>query len=116
MCIRDRFEREADCDRVRRDCRVLVDRIHTAHGADCLVWKELPEVRIADRLALLSVADVFWVSSVRDGLNRWPLEYVAMQYETLMGSDVASGAATTTTKTGGGAAVDAVQKLSLIHI
>ena len=82
------FERQADCDKIRRDCRVLVERIKAKHGADVLYWHEFFEVPIHDRLALLAVADVFWVSSVRDGLNRWPLEYVAMQYETLMGTEI----------------------------
>ncbi|EGB06005.1 hypothetical protein AURANDRAFT_29889, partial [Aureococcus anophagefferens] len=72
------FERQADCDKIRRDCRVLVERIKAKHGNDVLYWHEFFEVPIHDRLALLAVADVFWVSSVRDGLNRWPLEYVAM--------------------------------------
>ncbi|KAH8044549.1 hypothetical protein JL720_17037 [Aureococcus anophagefferens] len=82
------FERQADCDKIRRDCRVLVERIKAKHGNDVLYWHEFFEVPIHDRLALLAVADVFWVSSVRDGLNRWPLEYVAMQYETLMGTEI----------------------------
>ena len=39
---------------------------------------------VEERLALLGAADVFWVSSVRDGLNRWPLEYVAVQYDAVV--------------------------------
>ena len=30
------FERQADCDKIRRDCRVLVERIKAKHGADVL--------------------------------------------------------------------------------
>lgn len=78
-------ERNADCERTRRDSTILVDRIKAKHGDDCIVWREMSQLKIVDRLALLKVADIFWVSSVRDGLNRWPLEYVAMQSDVLLG-------------------------------
>ena len=79
------FERNDDCERTRRDSLILCDRIRAKHGEDCLVWREVLGLAIVDRLALLKIADVFWVSSVRDGLNRWPLEYVAMQSDNLLG-------------------------------
>uniref|UniRef100_A0A7S3NNJ0 CBM20 domain-containing protein n=1 Tax=Aureoumbra lagunensis TaxID=44058 RepID=A0A7S3NNJ0_9STRA len=79
------FERNEDCERTRRDSETICERIRAKHGADCLVWREVPALKIVDRLALLKLADVFWVSSVRDGLNRWPLEYVAMQSDNLLG-------------------------------
>ena len=72
-------ERAEDAAKIRRDCRALVARINARHGETAVVWRETPAVAVVDRLALLAVADVFWVSSVRDGLNRWPLEYVAVQ-------------------------------------
>lgn len=78
-------ERNADCERTRRDSTILVDRIRAKHGDDCIVWREMSQLKIVDRLALLKVADIFWVSSLRDGLNRWPLEYVAMQSDVLLG-------------------------------
>eukprot|EP00635_Sarcinochrysidales_sp_CCMP3193_P006760 CAMPEP_0118910054 /NCGR_PEP_ID=MMETSP1166-20130328/12361_1 /TAXON_ID=1104430 /ORGANISM="Chrysoreinhardia sp, Strain CCMP3193" /LENGTH=2032 /DNA_ID=CAMNT_0006849509 /DNA_START=180 /DNA_END=6279 /DNA_ORIENTATION=+ len=79
------FERDDDCERTRRDSMILCERIRAKHGEDCLVWREVSGLPIVDRLALLKIADVFWVSSVRDGLNRWPLEYVAMQSDNLLG-------------------------------
>ena len=78
-------ERNEDCERTRRDSMILCDRIRKKHGDDCLVWREVVGLDIVDRLALLKIADIFWVSSVRDGLNRWPLEYVAMQSDNLLG-------------------------------
>jgi len=80
-------ERTADCDTTRGDVDRLVARIRAAHGDDVIVWNEVAAVSVDERLALLRLADVFWVSSVRDGLNRWPLEYVAMQSDVLLGPE-----------------------------
>ena len=77
-------ERAADAAKVRRDCLALVDRIRERHGDASVVWREVRDVPVEERLALLGAADVFWVSSVRDGLNRWPLEYVAVQYDAVV--------------------------------
>lgn len=77
-------ERAADAMKVRRDCLRLVDRIRAKHGDQTVVWREVLHLNIEERLALLGAADVFWVSSVRDGLNRWPLEYVAVQYDAIV--------------------------------
>ena len=81
-------ERTTDSESTRRECDILVKRIVAKHGAECVAWREVSDVPIVDRLALLALADVFWVSSVRDGLNRWPLEYVAMQQHALLGCEV----------------------------
>ena len=77
-------ERAADAAKVRSDCLALVDRIRERHGEASVVWREVRDVPVEERLALLGAADVFWVSSVRDGLNRWPLEYVAVQYDAVV--------------------------------
>jgi trehalose-6-phosphate synthase len=37
-------------------------------------------LRLPQRLPLYSLADVFLVTSTRDGLNRMPLEYVAAHH------------------------------------
>lgn len=81
------LERSSDCERTRRDTAIMVDKIREKHGDESIVWREVRELNIIDRLALLKLADVFWVSSVRDGLNRWPLEYVALQSDALLGTE-----------------------------
>lgn len=40
------------------------------------------EMRLPDRMPLLALADVFIVTSPRDGLNRMPLDFVAAQAAT----------------------------------
>ena len=59
----------------------LVDRINGEFGAGSVIHEERDEAycQLKHRLALLSVAEVSVVTTVRDGLNRWPLEYVLAQ-------------------------------------
>lgn len=59
----------------------LVDRINGEFGAGSVIHEERDQAycQLKRRLTLLSVADVFVVTTVRDGLNRWPLEYVLAQ-------------------------------------
>jgi len=62
----------------------LVNRINAANAdlADppvVFIERDESRLRLNDRLSLLGVADVFLVSSPRDGLNRMPMEFVAAQ-------------------------------------
>jgi trehalose-6-phosphate synthase len=65
--------------------QVLVERINrrfaTARGGPVVIYDERSEgvLLLKDRLPLLTVADVFVVATVHDGLNRWPFEYVLAQ-------------------------------------
>ena len=49
-------------------------------------------MRLLDRMPLFALADVFIVTSPRDGLNRMPLEFVAAQAATRGGGAGGSGA------------------------
>ncbi len=45
-------------------------------GADVVVYEEVPRLSINERVALWLVADVFLLTSIREGLNLLPLEYI----------------------------------------
>lgn len=75
-------ERGEDCDRTRKDVLHLVKRINATYEhlpAPPVHFEEKDEadLRLPERLPLLALADVFLVTSPRDGLNRMPLEFVA---------------------------------------
>ncbi len=65
--------------RLRRECRALVDEINARYGRDHyrpIIWLERPHDRAAVN-ALLRAADVCVVSSLQDGMNLVAKEYVA---------------------------------------
>lgn len=77
-------ERGEDYPRTKREVRQMVTSINAAHAdlpAPPVVFIERNErqMRLQDRMPLLAMADVFIVTSPRDGLNRMPLEFVAAQ-------------------------------------
>lgn len=75
-------ERGDDYERTRREVMCLVSRINSAYSQlkePPVIFEERDEadVRLIERLPLYALADVLFVSSPRDGLNRMPLEFVA---------------------------------------
>ena len=78
-------ERGADYENTKEQVSQLVQRINAkfspAKDDPVVVWEERDEkfFQLKDRLALLSTADVFLDTTVRGGLNRWPLEFVLAQ-------------------------------------
>ena len=86
-------ERGADYEATRLQVQALVERVRGNFGEDSVTYEEREEVwcQLKHRLALLSVADVFVTTTVRDGLNRWPLEYVLAQSYMQGAVDSASG-------------------------
>ena len=89
-------ERGGDYKATRAEVNKLVKRINARFGGayaapaepkpgwvyGAVVYRECKEAdaKLRDRLALLAGADVLWVSDVRSGLNRLPLEYVVAQH------------------------------------
>ena len=69
------YERGGDFEMVCRECAEICDRISSAHGT-AVVYKRVPALDPVDRLALMSIADVYMNSAVRSGLNLRPFEYV----------------------------------------
>ena len=79
-------ERGTDYENTKQQVQHLVSRINAKYSGGegaipIVVWEEHDEAnfQLKDRLALLSVADVFLDTTVRGGLNRWPLEFVLAQ-------------------------------------
>lgn len=59
------------------EIRKLVDRITTQHGPDVIDYEEISSsVAFKDRLALWMACDILMVTSIREGLNLKPLEFV----------------------------------------
>ena len=69
------YERGGDFEIVCRECAEICDRISSTHGP-AVVYKRVPGLSAVDRLALMSIADVYMNSAVRSGLNLRPFEYV----------------------------------------
>ena len=69
------YERGHDFVMVCRENKELVDRINARFGP-VIVYKQVSTVAFYDRLALMSVADVFVNTCVRCGLNLRPFEYI----------------------------------------
>lgn len=81
MSVRDRPQ---DYEQTTAEVRALVKRINERFGdpqEPVVIYDEREESQLPlkDRLGLLSVADVLLSTTVRDGLNRWPFEYVLAQ-------------------------------------
>ena len=78
-------ERGLDYEQTKTQVLHLVARINArfsqSEGDPIVVWEERDEkfFQLKDRLALLSTADIFFDTTVRGGLNRWPLEFVLAQ-------------------------------------
>ncbi|CAK4086637.1 unnamed protein product [Aphanomyces euteiches] len=61
----------------RHEIRELVDRITASHGTAVIDYEECPApLGLHDRLALWLACDILMVTSIRGGLNLYPLEYV----------------------------------------
>ncbi|GMF57499.1 unnamed protein product [Phytophthora fragariaefolia] len=59
------------------EIRKLVDRITKAHGPECIDYEEsYSPLSIEERLALWLASDILMVTSIREGLNLKPLEFV----------------------------------------
>ena len=58
-----------------REVTALVERIN-ARFAGAVIFEERAEVALAERLALWAITSVLLVTSVREGLNLLPFEYV----------------------------------------
>ncbi|RLN57900.1 hypothetical protein BBJ29_005376 [Phytophthora kernoviae] len=59
------------------EIRKLVDRITKAHGPGCIDYEESSSpMTIEDRVALWLASDILMVTSIREGLNLKPLEFV----------------------------------------
>ncbi|KAE9041883.1 Alpha,alpha-trehalose-phosphate synthase [UDP-forming] 5 [Phytophthora rubi] len=59
------------------EIRKLVDRITKAHGPECIDYEESSSpLTIEERLALWLASDILMVTSIREGLNLKPLEFV----------------------------------------
>jgi trehalose 6-phosphate synthase/phosphatase len=75
-----------------RNCREIATRIQAAYGQAAMTYlvvgEELPHWGVNDRLALLSVLDVYLNTATRDGLSLLPFEYVLAQ----TGQPAAAGA------------------------
>ena len=69
------YERSSDFELVCRECAEICDRISARHP-NSVVYKRVPVLPSVDRLALMSIADVYMNSTVRSGLNLRPFEYV----------------------------------------
>ncbi|KAJ0403374.1 hypothetical protein P43SY_007125 [Pythium insidiosum] len=68
--------REGDQQYSSREIRQLVDRITSQHGG-VIDYEELTStIGLEDRLALWLACDILMVTSVREGLNLKPLEFV----------------------------------------
>mmetsp|Transcript_27530 Transcript_27530/g.64255 ORF Transcript_27530/g.64255 Transcript_27530/m.64255 type:complete len:1210 (+) Transcript_27530:256-3885(+) len=77
-------ERGDDYSTTSAQVQALVNRINNKFGVNgepVVIFDEVEEthLQLKHRLALLSVADVLLVTTVRDGLNRWPFEFVLAQ-------------------------------------
>jgi trehalose 6-phosphate synthase/phosphatase len=76
-------ERGEDYKQTQGDVAIMIDRINKRFADprvpnDVVVYFEEraeSDMRLAQRLAFLSVADVLIISAIRDGLNRYPMEY-----------------------------------------
>jgi trehalose 6-phosphate synthase/phosphatase len=69
------YERSSDFELVCRECSEICDRISSRHG-NAVVYKRVSTLPSVDRLALMSIADVYMNSAIRSGLNLRPFEYV----------------------------------------
>lgn len=84
VCLAVR-ERHQDFESTSRQVRQLADSINAkfsaASNGPVVVLQQVADASLdlPRRLPLLTVADVFIVTTVRDGLNRWPFEYVLAQ-------------------------------------
>ncbi|KAG1692802.1 hypothetical protein DVH05_024417 [Phytophthora capsici] len=59
------------------EIRKLVDRITKAHGPECIDYEESSSpLTIEERVALWLASDILMVTSIREGLNLKPLEFV----------------------------------------
>eukprot|EP01048_Picozoa_sp_COSAG05_P024487 COSAG05_NODE_5783_length_1089_cov_19.384680_1_plen_357_part_10 len=70
------YERGDDFEAVCRECAEIADRINSTHGNQVVIYKRLPMLPLVERLALMSIADVYINSAIRMGLNLKPFEYV----------------------------------------
>mmetsp|Transcript_29162 Transcript_29162/g.58248 ORF Transcript_29162/g.58248 Transcript_29162/m.58248 type:complete len:1101 (-) Transcript_29162:54-3356(-) len=70
--------RTKDEDQTLRHVRTIVRRIEAKHGAGCIDYKEAEgsELPVAERVGLWMATDVYFNSTIREGLNLGPLEYV----------------------------------------
>jgi trehalose-6-phosphatase len=74
------YERGTDFEDVCRECAEVADRINAKHihasGSPVVLYKRVHTLDVVNRLALMSIADVFMNSAIRMGLNLKPFEYV----------------------------------------
>ncbi|DAZ96236.1 TPA: hypothetical protein N0F65_012598 [Lagenidium giganteum] len=69
--------REGDQDYSSKEIRELVKRITTQHGAGVIDYEEsTTAMGLDERVALWLACDILMVTSIREGLNLKPLEYV----------------------------------------
>jgi len=72
--------RLGDEETTSTDLRKMVHDLnlrYNTEGDDVVVdYEEVPELSLIDRVALYLVADVFLLTSIREGLNLMPLEYI----------------------------------------
>jgi len=85
-------ERGDDYARTKREVQGLVRSINAANAdlaSPVVVFIERDEtqMRLPNRMPLLAMADIFIVTSPRDGLNRMPLEFVAAQAAMMGGKE-----------------------------
>lgn len=69
------YERGSDFETVCRENAEIADRINRKHGP-VVIYRRVATLPSAERLALMSVADIFINSAVRCGLNLKPFEFV----------------------------------------
>jgi trehalose-phosphatase len=98
---------EQTCHQVQHLVRRINERFNPSRDPlhDLVLYDEREEVRcqLKHRLALLSVANCFVVTTVRDGLNRWPLEYVSAQAYMRQEAEQAASRAAAASGVAGGA-------------
>ena len=72
--------REGDEETTSSDMRKIVADLnlrYNTEGDDVVVdYLELPEMSLSERISLYLAADVFLLTSIREGLNLLPLEYI----------------------------------------
>ena len=85
-------ERGDDYARTKREVQGLVRSINAANSdlaspPVVFIERDETQMRLPNRMPLLAMADVFIVTSPRDGLNRMPLEFVAAQAAMMGGKE-----------------------------
>jgi trehalose 6-phosphate synthase/phosphatase len=72
--------RKGDEETTSSDMRKMVEELnlrYNTEGDDVVVdYQEMPHMSLSERVALYLAADVFVLTSIREGLNLMPLEYI----------------------------------------